>query len=122
MDIADQVTSLLNSPDAMEKIRSVAAGLFGGEEPSPPPSASPANSKGLATAELLQNAENMGNIMRFVSLLNGQASDRRVELLLALKPHLSEERGKKVDKAISILKLYSLLPILKSEGLLDNLL
>ena len=129
MDIADQISSLLNSPDGMDKIRSVAANLLGGDgglTPETNKSAIPQNSAPQnsmpALPDLLSGAENMGNIMRLISLLNGQSNDKRVNLLLALKPHLSEERSKKIDKAVSIIKIASLLPILKSEGILENLL
>ena len=42
--------------------------------------------------------------------------DDNTRLLIALKPHLSDERRKKVDKAISLLKIVKFLPILKENG------
>lgn len=42
--------------------------------------------------------------------------------LLALKPLLREENRPKVDSALRLLKLFSLLPVLKESGLFDKLL
>lgn len=41
--------------------------------------------------------------------------------LLALKPLLREENRAKIDSAIRLLKLFSLLPVLKEAGLLERL-
>ena len=41
--------------------------------------------------------------------------------LLALKPLLREENRPKVDSALRLLKLFSLLPVLKESGLLDKM-
>ncbi len=49
------------------------------------------------------------------------ARDKNTELLLALRPHFTEERQKKVDDAIRILGLLRLLPLVKESGLLDKL-
>lgn len=41
--------------------------------------------------------------------------------LLALKPLLREENRKKIDSAIRLMKLFTLLPLLKDGGFLDML-
>lgn len=47
--------------------------------------------------------------------------DDNERFLLALKPLLREENRVKVDSALRLMKLFSLLPILKQSGMLDNL-
>ena len=42
--------------------------------------------------------------------------------LLALKPILREENRAKIDSAIRLMKLFSLLPVLKDSGFLEQLL
>ena len=42
--------------------------------------------------------------------------------LLALKPHLREERQKKVEKAVKMLKLLSIWSMLKESGMLKDFL
>ena len=58
-------------------------------------------------------------LMDAFSQLN--SSDKNTELLLALKPLLREENRGKVDTALRLLKLISLLPLLKESGLFGDL-
>ena len=47
--------------------------------------------------------------------------DKNTELLLALKPHLRDENQVKMDTAVKLFRLISLLPYLKDSGLFENL-
>lgn len=58
----------------------------------------------------------LGDIM---SSLN--STDKDTELLLALKPYLREKNQTKIDTAIKLFRIISLLPALKDMGLFDNL-
>jgi tetratricopeptide (TPR) repeat protein len=49
------------------------------------------------------------------------ACDKNVDLLRALKPHFSPQRATRVDSAIRLMQLFSLLPLLKESGLLGDL-
>lgn len=73
-------------------------GLFGG---------------GFDFSSLLKLQEIMGVISQ---------KDKNSELLLALKPHLSEEKQEKVDKAIKILKILAVWNIVKESGMLKDFL
>ena len=48
--------------------------------------------------------------------------DKNTELLLALKPHLRDENQAKIDTAVKLFRLISLLPYLKDSVLFENLL
>ena len=48
--------------------------------------------------------------------------DDNERFLLALKPLLREENRKKIDSAIRLLKLFTVLPILKDSGIFGQLL
>ncbi|WMJ24403.1 hypothetical protein RBG61_06970 [Paludicola sp. MB14-C6] len=48
-------------------------------------------------------------------------NDKNSQLLLALKPHFSERRKQKVDQAISLMRLMSMLPALKESGIFAGL-
>ena len=65
---------------------------------------------------------NIGSMMAIMSLLGSAENDKNSELLLALKPLLKEERQAKVDKAVKMLKLYSVWTILKDSGMLNDIL
>lgn len=62
-------------------------------------------------------------LLRMLSLFEvfNQPSDNE-RFLLALKPLLREENRPKIDSAVRLLKLISLLPILRQSGMLDKLL
>ena len=59
-------------------------------------------------------------LMGLVEVLNKPDDTER--FLLTLKPLLREENRNKVDSAMRLLKLFSLLPILKEAGIFDNLI
>lgn len=51
--------------------------------------------------------------------MNG--NDKNAQLLLALKPHFSERRRARVDQAIRLMRLFSMLPMLQESGLFAGL-
>lgn len=60
----------------------------------------------------------IGSIAKIAGLLGSAGKTGNDErLLLALKPLLREENQSKVDTALRLLKLISLLPLLKESGL-----
>lgn len=120
-DISQKISDLLGSPDGLDRLKTVAEGLLGNASQKSEQPVQKENSVFLLPDNLLENIGNMQGIMKVARLLGNQQRDSRIELLRALKPHLSTERAKKVDKAISILKIASILPVLREEGLLDTL-
>lgn len=62
-------------------------------------------------------------LIKMLSLFEtlNQPSDNE-RFLLALKPLLREENRAKIDSAIRLMKLFSLLPILKDSGILGKLM
>lgn len=59
-------------------------------------------------------------IQGIMGAMNG--SDKNTELLLALKPHLKEEKQERVDKAVKMLKLLAVWNVLKDSGLLSDII
>ena len=117
-DMAGKISELLSDPEGMSKIMAVAESLFKSDDAKTPPTPeTEAPSGGFS----LPDGLDFSKIMSIMSVFNSQQNDRRSELLLALKPHLSLERREKVDKAVKLLKIVSLLPVLKEQGLLDLL-
>lgn len=75
-----------------------------------------------STGEGLFSGIDLGTMAKAASLLGAAASPNDDEkLLLALKPLLREENRGKVDTAVRLLKLISLLPLLKESGLFGKL-
>lgn len=110
-DLSEKISSMLSDPQQLAKIREMAAGLLGNEQPSaPPPPPTPA----------LPDID-MGKLLGIMSKFKSQGTDNRSRLLLALKPHLSEKRQERVDRAVKILKLLDMLPLLQESGLMNIL-
>lgn len=60
----------------------------------------------------------LGMLMRIKNLLSrAQADDKYVGLLYALRPHMRDENRHKIDEAVRIMQLVSILPLLKESGL-----
>lgn len=88
-----------------------------------------ANSHAVATADAPTSGGgfdlsgiDLGMIMKVQQMVQGMShDDDNIRLLRSLKPHFSESRQKKVDQAIQLLRLYTLLPMIKETGLLGGL-
>ena len=95
-NIQENLSRILSDPEGIEKIRKMAESIFSSEQEASAPEPD------IDTAALL----------RAVSLLRDDAPDERGRLLLALKPHLGAERQEKVDRAVKLLRLAKLAPLL----------
>lgn len=61
-------------------------------------------------------------IMKLISLVGTfNSQDKNTELLLALRPHLREEKQQKLDNALKMLKIIAVYNIAKESGLINNL-
>ena len=73
------------------------------------------------SGEGLFSGIDLGTMAKAASLLGAAASPNDDEkLLLALKPLLREENRGKVDTAVRLLKLISLIPLLKESGIFGD--
>lgn len=67
------------------------------------------------------DADDLKRVMSLITRFKNQGEDNRTRLLLALKPILSEERARRVDGAVKLLKLVQLLPLIKETDLFSSL-
>ncbi|MDD5952846.1 MAG: hypothetical protein PUC32_04240 [Oscillospiraceae bacterium] len=140
-DLAGKLNELLNDPKTMQQV-SALAGMLNANPPqsAPKQESPPQNSGGTglanpaalnALAGLLgqqsnaptpppqQNQELMQTVLQIVPMLNSfQQEDDGTRLLRSLRPLLSAERQRKLDEATKIMKVFRLLPLLKSKGML----
>lgn len=121
-DISEKISALLNSSEGMERLKSGVMSILGNDNEKASEKPEEQKEEGFSIPEnLLNNIGNMQGIMRIANILGNQQQDSRIDLLRALKPHLSKERARRVDRAISLLRIASILPVLREEGLLDYL-
>ncbi len=86
-----------------------------GEEASPAKEEGPGEGGGMAFDPGL-----LTTLTRAMAAL--REPDRNIQLLEALRPFLEEERRKKVDEAVKILRLMRLAPLLQESGVLGRLM
>lgn len=112
MDISEILSSL--SPEDIEQLKGAASAIFGGQNQKEE------ESKGKSSIDMPFDPSLLGSIGQMGRLMNGD--DENTALIKALKPMLSEDRRRKADEALKILRLIKLLPLLKSSGLLNDLI
>ncbi len=121
-DIAEKIQSLLSDEESMNQIKELAA-MFGGMSGGTGDGSEAASSP--QTRESENNSGDGGlNIDPLaVMQLFGAASakDKDCELLLALKPHLSADKQKRIDKAVKLIKLYNIFTAMRENGMLSDL-
>lgn len=117
-DLAGKLSQLLEDPEGMESLRSMASSLLGGSIPDMGSSNS-TNDAGSSPAASSMSADDMQTMMKIGQALSkmGTQNDDRTKLLMSLRPHLSSERQERVDNAVKILRLISMLPLLTEKGL-----
>lgn len=109
-ELSQKLSELLNDPEGLDQIKTLAESLLTDTESQNLSLSTPPKKDGVDIAAIM-------NILNALKNTN----DKSVELLLALKPHLSATRQNKIDTAIKLLKIYSILPLLKDSGLLGEL-
>jgi hypothetical protein len=149
-DLLSKMQELLNSEEGQKQLQSVAAMLGSsqqGQQSSSDASApslnlsnldlsslsgmlsgmnQPQNSSQTAEQTALQKADGLGldinTLLQVQKILGSMGQeDENTKLLMALKPHFSEKRREKIDQAVKMLRLLSVLPLLKDSGLLGGL-
>ncbi len=130
-DFSDKVNALLSDPKSMEKIMNLAGMLSGGGAPEGDSASGGAPGPEGAASPGFDPGSGVGNdlgidpamLSRIVRALGAiKKNDPRIDLLLALRENLSEPRRKKVDEAVQMLRLLSLVPMLREEGFLNGIL
>lgn len=118
----EKMQSLLSDPESMQQLQELAqmlqadSGQESAETNSAPSESEPAGAMNAG------GGLDLGALMKVSQLMGTAKEDSDTALLLALKPHLQEERQKKVEKAVKMLKLLSIWSMLKESGMLKDLL
>lgn len=118
-DLFGRMQSILSDPESMEQLKEL-AGLLGNSDDNDSSSQHPERSS--ESREENGGGFDIGMLMQLSSLMSSSGQDEDTALLLALKPHLKEERQKKVDKALKLMKLLTVWKTLKDTGALKDFL
>lgn len=128
------LNAILNSltPDDIENLKQTAASVLGGKNIEPPKKEPETqNNKQdpnqLNIEDLLKNIggsnsfgmPDLSQLSAIVPILQAfNSHDERLDFINALKPLLSEERQRKADEATKLVKLMSVLPLLRERGIM----
>ena len=107
-----KINEILSDEESMAQIKQLAE-MFGA-----------GSMDGDAPPENAQSSDgfDFGKIMQLQGLAQSATqNDSNATLLLALRPHLSEERQHRVDKAVKLLWLLAVVSAAKEAGLIDSL-
>jgi hypothetical protein len=115
-DLTGKINELLSDPESMEKIKAL-AGMFAGSSGGGNSNSgtTPKHEEGKDDGGLPIDPEMLLRIKNALDIM--KKDDPRIDLLLALKPNLSNQRRQKIDEAIHILRLLSLVPLLREQGI-----
>lgn len=122
--MANKINEILQDPENVAQLRSLASMLGGGASASPPGSDAPAAPPSAAPPASFDGIppDMLQNMMKLVPILRDMRRETPdTGLLRALRPLLSAPRQKKVDDAIRIMQLLNILPELKQTGILHSL-
>lgn len=118
-NINDIISSL--SDDDIQMLKGIASSILGdsnqnssSDKQIQPKTNSLNNSSNLLSGFNLSQSE-LNMMLKAKSIIDkmNNTSSKNEDLIIALKPHLSEQSQEKADKALRVLKLFEILPYLK---------
>ena len=117
-ELTEKLMELLSNSESMEKIKNLSNVITEFKKDPEESQKVSADSEEEAAAKEAAPIEAIQAIMQLMPLLSSvNKEDDNTRLLMALRPHLSENRRAKLDKSIKMLQMLKLLPILKSQGI-----
>lgn len=116
----NEILSSLSDED-IEGLKNMAQSIFsqneGGEQNNQNFSQSPPQAGGFSSGIPNFDFASMAKLASFMNLISNKQKDPRCDLLYALRPLLTDEKKPKVDQAVRMLELMSIIPKLKELNL-----
>lgn len=121
-DMLEKLQAVMSDPEQMQQIQALAKMLETDAENQSASDAAERENES-SSAEDAAGGFDMGRLLQLSRLMkmgDGQ-QDADAALLLALRPHLKQERQKKLDQALKLLRMYTVYKTLQESGLLKDL-
>ncbi len=114
MDNLNDIISNLSADD-IDMLKGVASSILGEHANQPEPEKQNQSSNSMAPANLGFDNIDFDMIMKAKSIFEkmNNTKNKNVDLIMALRPHLSPDTQNKADQALRILKLFEVLPLLR---------
>lgn len=118
LDISGILNSLSKSD--IDNLKKVASDILGGEKSKTSPESDKTESEGVVPFDFSNvGFPDLSAISKLAPIIGEfNRHDERADFIAALKPLLSQERRKKADEASKLIKLMSVIPLLKDSGIL----
>lgn len=113
-DIAGKISEILSDEESMKQLGEIAQMLGFSPDSAPQPSPAAASPQGNGMPDIAALMSLAGK------LKEAGADDDNINFLVALRPLLSDDKKPRIDRAIKILRLINLLPIIRDSGLLGG--
>ena len=111
-DLSEKLSSLVSDPGSVEQLKGMAQSLLAGMGSGGEAESHQQQADGLSAGDLQ-------TITKVMGVLRSQGGeDQRTRLLVALSPYVPPERRKRIDQAVKMLRLMSVLPTLTASGIL----
>lgn len=115
-DLFGKMQSVMSDPESMKQLKELAELMGNDEDETASEQTAPEEDSSDDTGF------DIGKLIELSSLLGNNENSEDAALLLALKPHLKEERRRKVDKAVKLLRMLDMWEKLKDTGMLKDIL
>ncbi len=113
---------MLSDEESMQQIKELADMLSSSQQPQNTQTTQQFENNSSNCSNNSDFGFDIGMIFKIQELMSSTSkADKNAELIMALKPHLSDEKRERADKAVKFLKLFSLFETLKSSGMLNDL-
>ncbi len=123
-DVMDKVSGLLSDEESVRQLSELAK-MFMSEAGDGSAETAQEPTSGEDRGESSDSSGGMPDIETILKLTSLAGAftqhDKNADLLLALKPHLGEEKQKRVDRAVKLLKLIAVWNMAKESGLLKDM-
>lgn len=120
-DMLGKMGEILSDPESLKQLQELAQMLQQNDESDNSQENAPCEENSSESSNGDSGGFDFSMLLRVQELMGAmQNNDDDTKLLLALRPHLKEQRQKKVDQAVKMLKLYAVFSAVKENGLLQD--
>ncbi len=122
-DFFGKMQELLSDPESMKQISELAQMLQNDSDAASVPPSVPESQSSAESNDACGIPFDPMMLMKIGELMgSAQKQDENTALLMALRPHLRQERRDRVDRAVRLLRLITVWGTMKESGMLQNLL
>jgi len=118
-DMSAKIQEILSDKESMQQLSELAEMFSAGQNTQNESNPQDENTSDNSQGNPFEGFD-ISMIFKLQEIMSKTSEDETANLLVALKPLLSEKRKHKVDKAVKILRLLSVWEILKESGLMND--